>query len=127
MRENDRFFRRMPKQTNKEKALKALLESNSIRDAAKACGLSEETLYRYLRDKDFKAEYRDARRQTVETALGQIQRLTAEAAETLARNLFCENPAVEVRTAQIIIENALKGVEITDIIERLETIENAIA
>jgi len=43
----------MPKQNNKEKALAALINSPSIREAARISVLSEETLYRYLKDKDF--------------------------------------------------------------------------
>ena len=114
----------MPKPSNKDKALIALLGSNSIRDAAKACGLSEVTIYRYLNDQDFRREYREVRRQSVENAIGQMQRLTADAADTLERNLHCENPAVEVRTAQIIFENSIKLLETTDILERLENLEN---
>lgn len=116
----------MPKQTNKEKALIALLESQSIVEASIKSGLSQETLYRYLRDKDFLKDYRAARRATVENAITQIQRATAEAVETLQRNLHCENPAVEVRAAQIILETAVKGVELVDVIERLEILENAV-
>lgn len=116
----------MPKQTNKEKALIALLETASIVEAAGVCGLSQETLYRYLRDKDFLKDYRSARRATVESAITQIQKATAEAVETLCKNLHCENPAVEVRAAQIILENAVKGVELIDVIERLEILENAV-
>ena len=114
----------MPKQTNKGKALTALLAHSSIRDAGKACGLSEETLYRFLRDPAFLKEYRDAGRQTVENAISRIQQTTSEAVETLQRNLHCESPAVEVRTAQIILENAIKGVELLDILERVEALES---
>ena len=114
----------MPKQSNKDKALVALLGSNSIRDASKACGLSEVTIYRYLNDTDFRREYRDARRQSVENAIGQVQRLTWDAVGSLERNLHCEIPAVEVRTAQIILENAIKGIELIDILDRLEKLEN---
>lgn len=114
----------MPKQTNKAKALIALLNTKSIREAAKASRLSEETLYRYLRDPDFLADYREARRRSVENAISSLQQSTTEAAETLIRNLHCENPAVEVRTAQIILENAIKGVELLDITERIERLEN---
>ena len=113
----------MPKQTNKGKALAALLANGSIRDAAKACRLSEETLYRFLRDPAFLKEYRDAGRQTVENAIRKLQKATGEAVETLQRNLHCENPAVESRTAQIILENAIKGVELLDILERLDALE----
>jgi len=114
----------MPKPSNKDKALIALLGSNSIRDAARACGLSEVTIYRYLNDQEFRREYREARRQSVENAIGLIQQSTNEAAETLARNLHCESPAVEVRTAQIIMETAIKGLETMEILERLDRLEN---
>lgn len=116
----------MPKQTNKEKALTALIHSPSVREAAQISGLSEETLYRYLREKEFIAEYRQARRATVENAITQIQQATGEAVETLKKNLHCENPAAEIRAAQIILDNAIKGVELIDVIERLEILENAV-
>jgi hypothetical protein len=41
----------------------------------------------------------------------------------LERNLNCENPAAEIRAAQIILEQSLKGLEILDIESRLETLE----
>ncbi len=116
----------MAKQTNKEKALIALIDSASIREAAQKSGLSEETLYRYLKDKEFLSEYRNARRACVENAITQIQQATSEAVETLKKNLHCENPAVEIRAAQIILDNAIKGVELIDVIERLEILENAV-
>ena len=120
------FIEKMAKQTNKEKALIALIDSASIREAAQKSGLSEETLYRYLKDKEFLSEYRNARRACVENAITQIQQATSEAVETLKKNLHCENPAVEIRAAQIILDNAIKGVELIDVIERLEILENAV-
>ena len=116
----------MPKTTNKEKALAALLESASIADAAKRCELSQETLYRYLKDKEFVTDYRNARRQVVENSITQLQQASGEAVEALRRNLSCTNPQAEIRAAQIILDNALKGVELVDILERLEQIENAV-
>ncbi len=113
----------MPKQTNKEKALNALLNTNSIKDAAKACKLSEATIYRYLEDEAFQKEYRNARRSLVETSIGQIQKAASEAGQTLIRNLHCENPNAEIRSAQIILETAYKGIELIDILERLENLE----
>ena len=114
----------MPKESNKEKALTALLNSSSIADAAQKCGLTDRTLYRYLDDAEFKKEYRAARRALVENSISRIQSATGEAVETLKKNLHCENPSVEVRAAQIILDNALKGVEIIDILERLEVLED---
>ncbi len=117
------FDRYMPKETNKEKVLIALVETSSIREAAKKSGIGEATVYRYLQDKDFLAEYRNARRQTVESAIAQMQNAASEAVERLKELQYCENPAVAARCAQIIFENSVKGMETTDILERLEKIE----
>ncbi len=114
----------MPKKTNKERVLIALIETTSIREAAKTCGISEATIYNYLQDKDFLAEYRNARRQTVETAIAQMQGAASEAVGRLRELQYCENPAVAARCAQIIFENSIRAVETTDILQRLEVIED---
>jgi hypothetical protein len=116
--------RKSPMKTaNKEKALAALLESATITDAAQKCGLSEKTLRRYLDDADFQTEFRAARRVVFEQNIVRLQSLHAGAVGTLERNLNCENPSVEVRAAQIIIEGNRKDFETLDILERLEALE----
>jgi hypothetical protein len=112
------------KTANKEKALTALLESPTITEAAKKCGLSEKTLRRYLDDTEFQKEFRLARRVVFEQNIVRLQSLHAAAVGTLERNLNCENPSVEVRAAQIIIEGTRKDFETLDILERLEILEN---
>jgi ACT domain-containing protein len=114
----------MTKKTNQEAALVALLNSKSIAEAARKSGISLRTLHRYLEEPDFQREYRKARSAIVENAVGRIQSMVSDAADTLHRNLSCEIPAAEVRTAQIIIDTALRGREQTEIIERLEALEN---
>jgi AcrR family transcriptional regulator len=114
----------MPKETNKEKVLVALVETSSIREAAKASGIGEATIYRYLQDKEFLSEYRNVRRLSVETAIAQMQKAASEAVERLKELQYCENPAVAARCAQIIFENSVKGMETTDILERLEILED---
>ncbi len=109
---------------NREKALSALLESVSITDAAKKCGLNEKTLRRYLEDTEFQKEFRAARRVVFEQNIVRLQSLHAGAVDTLERNLNCENPSVEVRAAQIVIESNRKDFETFDILARLEMLEN---
>jgi DNA-binding transcriptional MerR regulator len=113
----------MPKENNKEKALAALLESASVIEAAQKSGLSPKTLYRYLDDSEFKQEYQTERRRIFEQNIFRLQQIHGEAVETLQRNLTCENPAVEVRAAQIVIESNRKDFETFDILERLENLE----
>jgi hypothetical protein len=114
----------MPKKTNTEKVLIALLETSSVREAAKVSGIGEATIYRFLQDKEFLSEYRNARRQTVESAIAQMQNAASEAVERLKELQYCENPAVAARCAQIIFENSVKGMETIDILERLEILED---
>ena len=109
--------------SKQEKVMLDLLNGSTITDASKAHKISETTIYNWLQDETFKTQYRKLRRDSVENSLAQIQQSTTEAVETLRRNLHCENPAVEVRTAQIILDNAFKGIELTDILERLERLE----
>jgi hypothetical protein len=112
------------KTANRENAIGALLESATIKDAAQKCGLNEKTLRRYLEDAEFQKEFRAARRVIFEQNIVRLQSLHAGAVGALERNLNCENPSVEVRSAAIIIEGNRKDFETTDILLRLEELEN---
>ena len=111
------------KTNNKEKVIDALLSTSTITEAAKQAGVAEATVYRYLRDETFKNEYRNARRDVVENTIGQLQGATAQAVETLTKNLACGNPSAEIRAAQLIIETSYKGFELIDLQMRLEILE----
>lgn len=115
----------MAKLANQQKAITALLSTDTVLKAAKESGLSVETLYRYLRDPEFLKEYRSHRRHLMEATLGRLQNASDQATHTLRRNMACGNPGSEIRAAQIILENAVKGVELSDLMERVEALENA--
>jgi hypothetical protein len=109
--------------TNQEKALNALLGSASLAEAAKKCGLNEKTVRRYLVDPEFQTEFRAARRIVFEQNIFKLQSLHAGAVDALERNLNCENPSVEVRAAQIIVEATRRDFETLDVLHRLEALE----
>jgi nitrogenase subunit NifH len=116
--------RKSPMKTaNREKVLSALLESATISDAAIKCRLNEKTVRRYLADAEFQKEFRAARRVVFEQNIIRLQSLHAGAVDTLERNLNCENPSVEVRAAQIVIESTRKDFETLDVLSRLEALE----
>ncbi len=111
-----------------QKALTALLSHNTVPEAAKACRMSEATLYRFLRADDFKFHYRHARAEIVEHAITQLQRNCATASDTL--RAVCEDkdaPAsARVSAAKAILDGAVKGVELQDLTARLEEIERSL-
>ena len=119
-------FDQMPKETNKEKALTALLEAKSIAEAAKLCGMSEKTLRRYLQEDDFKKDYREARKLIFEQNVMELQTLHTKAIETLEKKLSSRSDSVAVRAAAIVIMQTRKDYENTEILERVEAIEDAL-
>lgn len=105
------------------KAIAALLEQPTIREAAAALKMGETTLWRWLQEPEFQRAYRAARRQIVEHSISELQSATSDAVAALKRNLTCGTAAVEVRAAQIIIEQAAKAVEMIDVLDRVEELE----
>ena len=74
--------------TNKQQlAIPALLGSRTVREAAKQSGVSEATLYRWLRSQAFQVAYRESCRGLVHQAMGQLpplRRIQIDAAALLA-------------------------------------------
>ena len=100
----------------REEAITALLAQPTIAEAARAVGLGEKTLRRWLQDPEFASAYRAARRQVTENALVALQRAAGKAVATLARNLSAPAPAaVQVRAALGILDQTFKAVELLDL------------
>jgi transposase-like protein len=110
-----------------EQAIAALLEQPTLEAAARAIGVADVTLWRWMKQPEFANEYRTARRQVLETALAQLQQTARAAAEALRRNLTCGNPSVEVRAALGVLEQAVKAAEWLDVEERLAQLEAQLA
>jgi len=110
----------------KEAAIIALLSEPTIEKAAAKAGIAKPTLWRWLQIPEFQAAYREARREAVSQAIGALQRASAEAVEALRRimNDTTAPATARVNAARSIIEFAIKGVEIEDILARLEALEN---
>jgi hypothetical protein len=111
--------------TREDAAVAALLTEKTIAEAAKKAGIGESTLLRWMAEPAFKARYRAARRQVVEHAVSGLQQATSNAVEALTRNLSCGVAASEIAAAKAIIDFAVKGVELVDLAERVETLEQA--
>ncbi len=112
------------KRTRKrEQAIAALLTAPSLGEAARLAGIGEATLRRWLREPDFATAYRAARRQALEPVVGRLQQAATAAVETLERNLAAPAESVQVRAAQILLEQAFRAVELMDLAERVEALE----
>ena len=64
----------------KELAIAALLSHRSVEEAARAVGIGINTLYRWMKDPEFDAEYRQAKRSAFGQAIARLQQGTSAAA-----------------------------------------------
>jgi transposase-like protein len=112
-----------------EEAILALLTQRNIDEAAKAVGIAPNTLLKWMKQPEFDAAYRDARRAAYRQAVARLQQGTSAAATTLLRMLV--DPAtpasVKVRAAEAIFNHAAKAIEIEDIEVRVKDLERSVA
>lgn len=106
-----------------EKLIALLLTERTIDEACKKANVAATTYWRWMQEDDFLKMYRRTRRGILENTVAKLQSITFQAIETLEKNLTCENPAVENRSAQIILEQSIKGLEMLGIEDRIETLE----
>ena len=108
-----------------ERAIAALLQCSTIPAAAAAAGVGEATLWRWLQLPAFQEEYRAARRQAVQQAVAAVQRITSTAVATLESIMSDAEapPASRVTAARVVLDTALKAVELEDLEERLSQLE----
>jgi len=108
----------------RELALVALLESRDLKEAAEKVGVSEVTLWRWLRREDFRNAFRELKKEAVSLAISRIQQVCGEAVETLREVMTLgKGEAPRVQAAKAILELALKALEIEELEERIEALE----
>src|SRR3954471_9555892 len=110
-----------------EQAVVALLNEQSVSKAAKACNVTERTLYNWLDLPGFKSAYRRARREAFSQAIALSQRYAPIAVNTLAKVMTDPQapPQAKVSAATTLLKFGREGLELDDIAERVEILEQA--
>jgi hypothetical protein len=116
-----------PKAHKRQAAIAALLSSGSIGQAAERSGVCEKTLRLWMAQTDFASEYRRARQQVVEHAVGILQTASLQAVAALVKNLQCGRPAVEVSAANSLLQHSLQGIEQCDLVGQIEALQELLA
>ena len=109
----------------KDAAIVALVTEPTIADAAKKAGISHATLHKWLKVKEFKDAYMQARREAVSAAISRLQQTATEAVDAL-RDVMndTESPAsARVSAARSILEIAIKAIELEDLEARVAELE----
>jgi hypothetical protein len=125
----------------KEQAIAALLVSPTLSIAAEKVGVHERTLFRWLKNEDFKAEYQRLRRECVTAATAKLQSAMGKAVDAMLEILEAEETRFfqkdgevtdsrdvvawgpRLGAAKTILEMGLKGLELEDIERRVSELE----
>ena len=110
-----------------ERMILALLEHPTLEKAAAAAGVSDVTLWRHLRKPEFADAYRKARREAFSQSVARLQHASNAAVGTLLRVMTDrEAPAASrVRAADVVLQTALRGMEMEDLEVRLDRLERS--
>jgi hypothetical protein len=108
-----------------EPAIAALLSHRSVEDAARAVGISVNTLRRWMQLPEFQAACREARRKILSQAIGQLQNAAGAAAKTVLKIMVDPTVAagIRLRAAEIVLDQAVKAGEMEETDDRLRRLE----
>jgi hypothetical protein len=111
----------------KEEAIVALLTQGNLEEAARSIDIDPKTLLRWMKEPEFDASYREARRLAFAQSIARLQQAASAASSTLLKIMIDpSSPAsCRLRAADSVLSHAAKAIEIEDIDARLSELERA--
>ena len=111
-----------PKQ---ERAVLALIAEPTVEKAAELAGISDATLFRWMREPAFREAYLAARRVAVEGAVSILSHSAVEAAMVMCQVMRNERAPIASRlaAARSVLTAAFKGVELLELEARIQALE----
>ena len=108
--------------------LLALACGATVEAAGRQCGLSERTIYRRLREPDFRQRLQDLRADMVQRTAGTLTAAATEAVRTLLDlQKPTAPPPVRLGAAKAILEIGMKVREVAELEQRLQALEEQVA
>jgi hypothetical protein len=114
------------KEREHEKAVSALLSTNTIEAAARKAGISKRTLLRWMEEPTFRDAYRKTKGDILRMATAILTRDSGKAALTLTKVFTSrptENQSARVSAAKATLRLALDAFVLEDLEERLHKLE----
>jgi len=109
----------------KEQAIAALLLHRNVEAAARAVGISANTLLRWTKDSEFEAAYREARRAAFCQSIARLQEASGAAVTTVLKIMLDSkvSAGTRLRAAEVVLSQGAKAAEIEDIEARVAELE----
>jgi hypothetical protein len=113
---------------NQKNAIDALLRSPSVASAARHCGLSERTMWRYLDDDVFSRELKARQDDVLQATATALVGLSQEAIATIETVMTDSeiHPGTRLRAATNALKLMRDVVELDEIAERVAALEKAL-
>jgi hypothetical protein len=108
------------------KAITLLLTRPTREEVIREVEISSETLYRWMRDPDFKAELARQQNAVINEAISVLKANMTKAAHTLVSLLDEKGGELRRRAANDLIGHVLKARELEELEERLEQVERVV-
>ena len=105
----------------------AIAAGTSVKDAARAAGVSERTAYRRQRDPEFRRRVAEIRSSFMSDAAGRLAEASTEAVSTLKALLTASSDSVRLSAARAILEIGPKLREHTELEGRISALEKSAA
>jgi transposase-like protein len=111
-----------------EEAITALLTQRNIDEAAKSISVAPNTLLKWMKQPEFDAAYREARRLVFRQSVARLQQASGAAVSTLLKVMVDTNAphSTRVRAADSVLDHAAKAIEIEDVEARVSALEASI-
>lgn len=95
--------------------------------AARAAGVNQRTLFRWMKEPAFNAAYRAARRAAFGQSVARLQQASSAAVSTLLKVMIDPGtpPSTKVRAADSVLAHTIKAMEDDDIDARVTVLEQA--
>jgi hypothetical protein len=109
----------------RERAIQALLQCDTQKEAARTVGIGEVTLWRWMQEPEFNSAFREAKRRVLDEALTNLQKSARQAINALVSILEDqEKPAsARVTAARTILETAVKTLQVEELEARVHELE----
>jgi len=107
-------------------AISQIVISSSIEEASQRGKVSRGTLYKWLKDKNFKIELKRQRDEIITGALEKLKGSITKAVEELIKLTGAQREEVRRLACNDIITHVLKSIELEDIDQRLDKVERIV-
>jgi len=108
------------------RAIPILIASDTVEEAAQQIGVARTTLYGWMEKDEFDQAVKVARRKLLDKSLNKLTNVSMKAVNTLEKLLDAESEAVRRAAANDVLNHSLKYRELSEIEERLESVERLV-